>query len=84
MLCREKYNFNPYAAEEGKRMVLSMSLVDWAAEWLRPVSPSYKYVGPVLAGPSQALPADLEVCPCPCVCSLHSYILARILCALKA
>ena len=84
MLCSKKYDFNPYAAEEGKRMVLSMSPVDWAAEWLRPVSPSYKYVGPVLAGPGKALPADLEVRPCLCMCSLRSFILARISCALKA
>ena len=44
-------------------MVLSLSPVDWAAEWLRPISPSYKYVGPVLAEPGKALPAHLEVCP---------------------
>ena len=45
-------------------MVLSLSPVDWAAEWLRLKSPSYKYVGPVLAEPGKALPAHLEVCPC--------------------
>jgi len=44
-------------------MVLSLSPVDWAAEWLRPISPSYKYVGPVLAEPGKVLPAHLEVCP---------------------
>lgn len=45
-------------------MVLSISPVDWAAEWLHPVSPSYKYVGPVLAEPGKALPAHLEVRLC--------------------
>ena len=44
-------------------MVLSLSPVDWAAEWLRLKSPSYKYVGPVLAEPGKALPAHLEVVP---------------------
>ena len=82
VLCSKKYNFNPYAAEEGKRMVLSMSPIDWAAEWLRPVSPSYKYVGPVLAGPGKALPADLEVRRCLCMCSLRSFSSARISCGI--
>ena len=45
-------------------MVLSLSPVDWAAEWLRLKSPSYKYVGPVLAETGKALPAHLEVSPC--------------------
>ena len=35
---------------------------DWAAEWLRPVSPNMKLVGPVLAGPGKPLPAQFEVC----------------------
>ncbi|CAL5226014.1 g8820 [Coccomyxa viridis] len=51
---------DPDAAKERRRMVLSISPVDWAAEWLRPVSPSYKYVGPVLAGPGKALPAQFQ------------------------
>ena len=63
MLCSKEYGSNPDAARERRRMVLSLSPVDWAAEWLRPVSPSYKYVGPVLAEPGKALPAHLEVCP---------------------
>ena len=61
--CSNKFGFNPDAAEERRRMVLSLSPVDWAAEWLRPMPPSYKYVGPVLAEPGKALPAHLEVCP---------------------
>ena len=35
--------------------------VHWAAEWLRPVTPDYKHVGSVLAGPGKPLPAPLEV-----------------------
>ena len=37
--------------------------VDWAAEWLRPVTPDYKFVGPILSGPGKPLPAHLEVRP---------------------
>ena len=41
--------------------MLTISPTHWAAEWLRPVTPNYKLVGPVLAGPGKPLPADLEV-----------------------
>ena len=61
--CSSEFGLNPDAEEERRRMVLSLSPVDWAAEWLRLKSPSYKYVGPVLAEPGKALPAHLEVCP---------------------
>ena len=30
-------------------------------EWLRPVPPDYKMVGPVLAEPGKLLPAELDV-----------------------
>ena len=64
-------------------MVLSISPVDWAAEWLRPVSPSYKYVGPVLAEPGKALPAALQARLCPFVSSTampeHAVCAKRIL-----
>ncbi len=42
-------------------MVLTIVPVDWAAEWLRPVTPNYKMVGPMLSGPGKPLPAHLEV-----------------------
>ncbi len=42
-------------------MVMTLVPVDWAAEWLRPVTPNYKLVGPILSGPGKALPAHLEV-----------------------
>lgn len=41
--------------------MLTISPTHWAAEWLRAVTPNYKLVGPVLAGPGKPLPADLEV-----------------------
>ena len=62
MVCSKEHGSNPDAFEERRRMVLSLSPVDWTVEWLRPISPSYKYVGPVLAEPGKALPAHLEVC----------------------
>ena len=40
-----------------------MAPVDWAAEWLRPVTPNFKMVGPILSQPGRPLPADLEVTP---------------------
>ena len=42
-------------------MVLTINPVHWAAEWLRPVTPDYKLVGPILSGPGKPLPAHLEV-----------------------
>lgn len=60
-LCSKSFNYNPDLPEERRRLVLSMAPVDWAAEWLRPVTPNFKMVGPVLAGPGKALPAHLEV-----------------------
>jgi len=63
-MCSKSFNFNPDLPEERGRLVLSMAPVDWAAEWLRPVTPNFKMVGPVLAGPGKALPANLEVNLC--------------------
>lgn len=60
-LCSKQYHFNPDLPEERRRMVLTIVPVDWAAEWLRPVSPNYKLVGPILSGPGTPLPAHLEV-----------------------
>ena len=64
LLCSKSFNFNPDLPEERRRLVLSMDPVDWAAEWLRPVTPTFKMVGPVLAGPGKAFPAHLEVTLC--------------------
>ena len=46
---------------ERKRLVLTIAPVDWAAEWLRPISPNFKMVGPILSEPGKPLPAELEV-----------------------
>ena len=60
-LCSAKYGFDPELPEERRRQVLTIVPVDWAAEWLRPVTPNFKHVGPVLAGPGKPLSAHLEV-----------------------
>ena len=61
MMCSRRYDFDPTLPEERRRLVLTISPVHWAAEWLRPTLPSFKMVGPVLAGPGKPLPAHLEV-----------------------
>ena len=55
-------------------MVMTLLPPDWAAEWVRPTTPDFKMVGPVLTEPGKPLPTDLEVeeassCPSPdCSC----------------
>ena len=44
---------------------------DFALEWVRPLPPNVKFVGPILPQPAQALPDKLEVC-----ISLKSYRMA--------
>ena len=61
VMCSKKYNFDPTLPEERRRLVLTMCPVHWAAEWLRPILPNFKMVGPVLAGPGKPLPTHLEV-----------------------
>ena len=57
----KRYDFNPELPEERRRQVMTIAPVDWAAEWLRPITPNFKHVGSVLAGPGKPLPANLEV-----------------------
>ena len=42
-------------------MVMTLLPTDWAVEWVRPTTPDFKMVGPVLTEPGKPLPADLEV-----------------------
>ena len=65
MACSKRYNFDPTLPGERRRLVLTISPVHWAAEWLRPVSPNFKLVGPILAGPGNPLPEHIEVTPLP-------------------
>ena len=46
---------------ERERCALSLCAAGFAVEWLRPLPPGLKVVGPLLPEPAQPLPADLEV-----------------------
>lgn len=59
--CSKRYNFNADAPQELRRMVLTIAPLDWAAEWVRPVLPNFKMVGPILPEPGKPLPDDIEV-----------------------
>lgn len=48
--------------------MLSIAPADWAVEWLRPMSPNFKMVGPILSEPGKPLPDDLEV---SCLPAMH-------------
>ena len=74
MLCSKHYKFDPTLPEERKRLVLTITPVHWAAEWLRPVSPNFKMVGPILAGPGRPLPEHIEVIPL----RLYIYVHTRL------
>ena len=41
--------------------MLTIVPTDWAAEWLRPMTPNFKMVGAVLSRPGKPLPGELEV-----------------------
>ena len=47
--------------KERERCALTIVAADFALEWLRPLPPSLKFVGPLLPEPARPLPADLEV-----------------------
>ena len=58
---------------------MSIAPVDWAAEWLRPMPPNFKFVGPILSEPGKPLPADLEVsCPPRDPLSLPTFVEKRV------
>jgi hypothetical protein len=63
------YGFDPMAPEERRRIALTLTPLDFAVEWLRPVTPDFKMVGPVLARPGKPLPADLEASPSLLLCT---------------
>jgi glucuronosyltransferase len=42
-------------------MVLTMCIADFAIEWLRPLPPDLKMIGPILPEPARPLPTDLQV-----------------------
>ena len=51
-----------HLAEERQRMLMTLAPADWAAEWIRPIMPNFKMIGPLLPEPGKALDYELEVC----------------------
>ena len=65
---------------ERRRHVLTLLSADWAVEWVRPLLPNTKMVGPILPQPAKALPADLQAsCPEPLEICMLPRGLARAL-----
>lgn len=60
---RKRHGVDPDARLERERCALTICAADFAVEWLRPLPPSLKFVGPILPEPARPLPADLEVKP---------------------
>ena len=59
-----EHGLNLADPSERRRQVLTLFSADPALEWLRPLPPSAKMVGPVLPKPAQPLPQDLQVSSC--------------------
>lgn len=58
----KKFGVDPDAPRERRRMAMTLNIGDPAVEWLRPLPPDLKMIGPILPEPARPLPADLEVC----------------------
>lgn len=56
----KKFGVDPDAPRERRRMVMTLNIGDPAIEWLRPLPPDLKMIGPILPEPARPLPADLE------------------------
>lgn len=70
----KRFGVDPDAPRERRRMVMTLNIGDPAIEWLRPLPPDLKMIGPILPEPALALPADLEVCtPCLLVSKCQYY-----------
>jgi len=65
MPCSKRFGVDLDALRERRRMVMTLCIADFAIEWVRPVPPSLKMIGPVLVEPARPLPADLEVSDSP-------------------
>ena len=62
LICSKRHAFNTIQDQkEQHRQVLTLIPSDWAAEWLRPLLPNMKMIGPVLPEPGKPLPSGLEV-----------------------
>ena len=61
-MCSKRHGFNTIQdLKEQHRQVLTLIPSDWAAEWLRPLLPNMKMIGPVLPEPGKPLPSGLQV-----------------------
>ncbi|BDA49333.1 UDP-glucuronosyltransferase 2A1 [Coccomyxa sp. Obi] len=56
----KRFGVDPDALRERRRMVMTLNIGDPAIEWLRPLPPDLKMIGPILPEPARPLPADLE------------------------
>lgn len=59
--CSNRHGVNLAAPQEMRRLIMHVVSADFAMEWVRPMPPNVKLVGPVLPEPPKALPADTEV-----------------------
>ncbi|BDA49332.1 UDP-glucuronosyltransferase 2A1 [Coccomyxa sp. Obi] len=60
MATLRRHGVDPDARVERERCALTICAADFAVEWLRPLPPSLKFVGPLLPEPARPLPTDLE------------------------
>ncbi|CAL5228007.1 g11062 [Coccomyxa viridis] len=56
----KKHGVNLAAPQEARRLIMHIFSADFALEWVRPLPPNVKFVGPILPQPAQALPDKLE------------------------
>ena len=64
-------DMNDAAARAASHPALTIAPLHWAAEWLRPVNPDFKMVGPIMAGPGKALSQEFEVQMGLCCLHVH-------------
>lgn len=60
-MASKEHCFDPDAPAERRRLVLTLVPAHWAVEWIRPITPNFKLVGPLLARPGQPLPDEIDV-----------------------
>ncbi len=61
MICSNAHGVDPGAPDEARRGILYIFSADFALEWVRPLPPNVKYVGPLLPQPALPLSTELEV-----------------------
>lgn len=59
--CSNRHGVNLAAPQEMRRLIMHVLSADFAMEWVRPMPPNVKLVGPLLPEPAKALPSDIEV-----------------------